>query len=124
MWNAKIFSNSFVKGQLLIGVEYSNGVQTFNETIDLTGGTKEGLDARIQAKLLTLNTSDIAAAAIAIGDFTVKPLPQANKDLNQYFEDRNTLNKLQSLVSAGILDPADIVDLQVKLKAEFKPEYL
>lgn len=80
-WTATIVSKDYSKGVLLVGVEYTNGNETFSESIDMTGGTLDVLNQKIQGKLNTLNaTSDLisdidsAVAQKQTVTFTPKPV--------------------------------------------------
>jgi len=56
-WTAIIVSKDYSKGILLVGIEYTDGNETFGESIDMTGGTLDVLNQKIQDRLNTLNTT-------------------------------------------------------------------
>lgn len=126
MWQAEIESKTFENGVLKIGVQYTNGTQKFSESIDLTGGDMKTLSIKIQSKLDTLNASEATNTAIMLGNFSAPVPDQAEVDKQIYFSDLQTLQKMQSLIDSGIKDAQDkdFTDLQLKIKAEFKPEYV
>lgn len=75
MWQAIIESKSYDNGVLRVGVIFTNGSQKVLESIDMTGGTIDVLNAKIEGRLNTLNANDSLLAGVVTGNFTpvVKP---------------------------------------------------
>ncbi len=59
MWTAKITSKDYNKGILYVGVEYTDLTTLFTESIDMTGGSMEVLQLKIQTRLNTLNQTEV-----------------------------------------------------------------
>lgn len=57
MWTAKIVSKEYTKDILQVGIEFSDGVKTFSESIDMTGGSYETLQLKIGARISTFETT-------------------------------------------------------------------
>lgn len=57
-WTAKIVSKDYQKGILQVGIEFTNEIETFSESLDMTGGVYELLERRVQARLDTLNQTE------------------------------------------------------------------
>lgn len=70
MWTAQIVSKDVEKSRLLIGVRFDNGIKTFSESMDMSGGTFEGLTTRISQELNTLNANDTLLVALMGKDET------------------------------------------------------
>lgn len=64
MWQATVVSTDYEKGNLQIGVQYSNGVQTFSESTTINGNNVNGLVQVIQSRLATLTANDALVATI------------------------------------------------------------
>lgn len=58
-WTGKIVSTDTSKGTFLIGVQYTNGVTTFSESLDVTGGIMADITVKIQNRVVALNNNDI-----------------------------------------------------------------
>ncbi len=93
MYTATVLSNSFLAGVLKVTVAFTNGTETFNEDIDLTGGSLDILAQKVANRLNTLNATAALAAIIVAGPvppFTptpIDPLVAARNALRQAKED-------------------------------------
>ena len=58
MWKSTIPGYSYVNGVITVSVEYTNGTDSFHESLDMTGGTIDSLDQKVQGRLGVLNAND------------------------------------------------------------------
>lgn len=72
MWQATIDSKSYENGVIRVGVVFFNDKSKVLESFDLTGGSVEILNNRIQNRLDTLNANDGLIDLIPIGPFPSK----------------------------------------------------
>lgn len=63
-WTATVVSTDHTNGNLLIGVSYTNGVQTFSESLSMNDATQATLTSAIQNRLKTLNSNDALVSTI------------------------------------------------------------
>lgn len=63
-WTAKIVSKDYKNGTLFVGVEYTDTMSTFSESIDLTGGSIDVLNQKIQGRLNTLTVTEKATTDV------------------------------------------------------------
>lgn len=75
MWSATIVGKNSTQGVLHVGVEYTNGTETFIEVMDATGGNLDGISIKIKSKLVSLNSNEVLIADL--GDLKTKPLSVA-----------------------------------------------
>lgn len=58
MWQSTILSYSNSQGVLIVSVQYSNGDDSFIESMDMSGQTIDTLTDRVQSKISLLNSND------------------------------------------------------------------
>lgn len=124
MWTATIENKELKNGVLKIAVLYSNGVQTASETIDMTGGTVDTLDTKIQSKLNTLNVSDVTLAETVIGEFA--PQTKQATAFQDFLVKWRTLQNVKRVVDAGIIDKSNplFTSALAEATAAFDPSYV
>lgn len=80
-WTATVQSAEHTNGNLLIGVSYTNGIQTFTESMNMNGSTQTIITNAVQNRLNTLNQNDSVVTSITptvkAGTFTVISSVQA-----------------------------------------------
>lgn len=85
-WTGTIQSIVHQNGNLLVGVSYTNGVNTFTESMNMNGSNAVSINQAIQNRLGTLNQNDIVVATITPsilgGKFTVTSSVAANLSLS------------------------------------------
>ncbi len=54
-----------MNGSVTVTAQYSNGVDVFDETIDMTGGTLDVLTQKVQNRLNTLNINEALFTELA-----------------------------------------------------------
>lgn len=64
MWSAKIVSREVKADVVLTGVEYTDGTNTFSQSLSNMGADVDSLKAQIQAKLKSLETNDSLVASV------------------------------------------------------------
>lgn len=63
-WTATVVSTDNTNGNLLIGVSYSNGIQTFSESLSMNSANQTILTKSIQNRLATLDSNDALVSLI------------------------------------------------------------
>lgn len=133
MFTAKITSVSKSRGGISILVEYTNGVETFNETLVASGSANLAWlnsQARIRVKEIQrmYDFADTLAPEQVIDTADVVPpvLTQAEIDQNTFLQDYHRWLAVKQAIDVGILTglEAPVVALLNKVKAGFKPAYL
>lgn len=126
MWTAKIIDKQFNSaGTFLVTVDYTDGNRTVRE---IHGTREEGTNSNfvedsIRRKLDALKNIDTLAAKVATGDFTptpiVKPVdPVPNPSKTEFFSNLRTLEKLNLLVTLGVIDANNPEYIKVKNDAK------
>lgn len=122
MWSANIERKAFNKGNLEVEVIYSNEEDSFHELYFIL--SLEQLNNIISSRLDALNLLDIST--IPLGDFVpMKARSQAEIDKQHYFDLLSKWNRIQEDIKNGLIkaDNPAVVQLQIDLKAAYKPEY-
>lgn len=124
MWQAIIDSKSDVNGVVIVGVVYTNGVTKTLEAIDMTGGSMDTLNNRIQSRLNTLDANDLLLGSIVLGPFTPTTKPQTDAQIFQA-----ALNHFQSCercVDRGLIQKTDkeYTDAQAAMIAAFNVSFI
>lgn len=101
MWNAKILNSTYGPASLVVRVEYRNGEAVLTEDIDMTGGSIEVLNRKVQSKIDTLETTETLNDLILTGDFvpSVK-----DSDISTFRESVRKVEELKRLTDLGIID--------------------
>lgn len=134
MWSATIVGKDDNGTTLTVGVSFTDGTQTRIEPFDVTGATYDSLISRIQSRIAVLNANDLILVQVADVEKTPIPVaapatPPAPKqdeiDRATFITDNNALKAMQKAIEQGLKKDSDqdYLDLQVKVKTEFKPEY-
>ncbi len=93
MYTASVSDKSFAAGVLKVSVVFTNGTDSFNEDIDLTGGSLDILSQKVANRLNTLNATAALVDTIENGPvpaFTpapIDPLIAARRALIQAKQD-------------------------------------
>lgn len=101
MWSAKIESKNFSKGILQIGVSYTNGMETFNESYKIY--SLDDINNIIASKLEQIKNTE--ALEISIGDYSPKPIIKTVIDPKQ--EALDNLRRTKELVELDVLNEDD-----------------
>jgi hypothetical protein len=103
----------------IVDVEFSNGTDTFIESIKPQD--RQGFDHWLQSRLKSLNglqeliEENNLNKVINLGDFTDKPLTQSEIDRNIWFENYYRLERLEILASKGFLTGVRLTALTNKI---------
>ena len=134
MYKAALISKELVGSDLVVTIEYSDGVKSFQEVKTTNGGfgSVEQLKAQVKQRLDILNKQQEMEAELAIGDVpkpTVEVVAEKTVEelaLAEFQADYYKLQKVNKLVELGVLTGQEtpIVALQNKVKADFKVKYL
>jgi len=124
MWAAKIADKQYLNGALFVNVFYSNGTASFNEIIDLTGGSVDILSSKIQGRLDTLNASDAALTGITLGTFT--PTTKPDSSLQTFLAALKVLRSAQTAVDLKLMASSDkaFTDALAAAQAAFSPTFI
>lgn len=121
MWTAEIITVENNAQNATIQVEFTNDSMT--RTHDFTISDPESLTTIIQDQLDQYNKIEDFVTKIQVG--VVDTTPDQDKiDQEIFLADYKELQDLQNAIAQGFVksDQA-FIDLQVKVKQEFKPEY-
>ena len=128
MWTAKITGKNFKNGELIVNVEYTNGVDTLYKA-HVGINTFESLKNTVRSTINDLNMREMLADAITDGIVdTTAPQPtqlEANRD--GWLKDYNKWCSIKrNLVDTGILtgDEDQLQTLKTKVQTNFNPGYL
>lgn len=132
MWTVDAQKQTGPNGSRLIALIYQSdsGFASVVDRIEVSDTiTQDYLSVLAKARVDQLNAQDQAYAALVDGPITLKDPPPPDKDAiarAQYFNDVLILDKLNAAVDNGTLDASDpvLVAQQIKVKTEFKPEYV
>ncbi len=103
MWTAAVSDKSFASGVLKVTVVFTNGTDSFNEDIDLTGGSLDVLSQKVANRLNTLNATAALVDTIANGPvpaFTPAPI-------DPLIDARSALRLAKEDVDLGIIQVTD-----------------
>lgn len=128
MYSASIVDRAIVQGVLRVKVQYTNGEDTFNDTIETSQTQdKDWAQRQIAQRLKHLNTLPDLHDSIELGTTITEDLPAAvaQTDREKYVADYVIFNKMAAGMQLGIVsrDNADFLALKQKLADNFKPEY-
>ncbi len=118
MFTATITEKKFENGVLSVSVTYTDGENSFTETVR----NIPDVDSAISFRLAELEK--IATANIQEGTFTPAQKEETEKEIFQ--KKVHLLNALLNHARLGILDETDtsITDLRAELKKTYKPAFL
>lgn len=128
MYTASIVDRAIVQGVLRVKVQYTNGEDSFNDTIETSQmQDKDWAQKQIAQRLKHLNALPDLHDSIEIGTEITQDLPAltAQTEREQYVADYTTFNKMAVAAQAGIIDRDNphFLALKKKLGDGFKPEY-
>lgn len=105
MWTAKIAETNSKDGTFIVNVLYSNGTDSINEVIDMTGGSESVLSQKVSDRLDTLNKTEVLKTKISLGNFTPVITDLASK--RNFQEAVRRLTSCQRAVSLGLIMETD-----------------
>lgn len=131
MWSAKTRKETGPNGnrQVALVFESDSGYASITDIYSVTPElTTDFLAERAKVRIEELNALDAVFEAVEVGVIVGKdPEPPSKEDLDkkQFQADYKLLQHLLAGVQDGVLKPDDqiLIDLQTKVKTEFKPEY-
>lgn len=131
MYTAKVKNKEEVSGQIKVTVDFSDGTNTFTESV--VPGDKTGFYHWVNTRLKSFNDSIELQSELTENAEVVPPTPdpepnpdQAELDKRAWFADQQKLKVIKSeLIDLGIVPETNpkIVALRDSLKANFKAEY-
>lgn len=126
MWTATVLSKQFVNGLLTVMVNYTNGVENFNETHTTTSPENDWLNDIIKRKIEGLNKCDSAFNIITLGEFEIIKDKSHSPEWINYRDNIERLNTYTNLIRKGIMMESDAKfnELKTWLTDNFKDEYV
>ncbi len=133
MWTGKTIDKKFVRGDTQIIVEYTNGVDTFQETVAVA--SISNLNQTLVNRINGLNSGEQAITDLVLGTVDITPTPvvtptpptQAQIDQQQWLKDYQLWIKVKStLVDTGIvpITQTQVAALKTKVISNLKAEYI
>jgi hypothetical protein len=129
MFTATITKKSFAEGVMQVVVEFSNGTITFTRAFNINSA--DDLKRQVRNEITRLNELAELATTLPDGSYTptetTPPAPtQAVLDKQEWFPDFTRLERVQELVTLGVLTGTEtaVVALRNKVKTNFKPAYI
>lgn len=130
MYTAKFISKTENQGQIIVTVEFSNGTNSFKETV--TPQDAKALKWWVRDRLNHFNAASEIDTTYSTGqviDVSEEPAPAptaAELAKEAWFVDFMKMQDIQKLIDMGVFagNETKIVNLRNSLKTNFKPEYL
>lgn len=104
-WTAQVAEKKNLNGIVTVNVQYTDGVNTFGEVIDLSGGDVEGAKTRVRNKLSMLNSNDALFATIPVGFNNFTAAAPSAKD--NFISAMRTFQRWQRAVELGLATVSD-----------------
>jgi hypothetical protein len=128
MYTAQSIAKDLLNGRLTVVVEYTNGTDTFTESLyATTGNDPNWLQNAVNRKLDDLNSLETFAAELKLGKVkkAIKSL-EAPQEVDQWRSDYQKFRAYQETNQLGITSPSDpdFAALKAKVKAGFKKDFL
>lgn len=128
MWTAKILNKTLSEGVLSIGVEYTNGTETFLDSFTSSGA--DDLASFVQRKIDALDK--IYSSAGKVGDIITKKQSVAitptkeQLDRSTYGSDLALYKKCLEAVKLGILtgNETQVQDVKSRLVSNYQASYI
>lgn len=133
MWSATIQSVDKVEGQIRIVVNFTNGIEKFNEVHLFENLTPTILAQRVQSRLYNITASYDFADTLSAGDTISLPLETPPTPLSKeetekiaYLQKYRQLDALKRAVDSGAMpaNAPELAALKQAAQTDFKPEYL
>lgn len=123
MWAATIKQKGIVDKSFLVNVLYDNGATSFNEIIDMTGGSLDVLSQKIQSRLTTLNTTQALIPLVTLGSYIAQPATQAN---GAFLSAVKHFKSCQQAVALGLILSTDPIftAAQATMIAAYDPSFI
>ena len=120
MWTAKLIKKNYIKGddKIEVIVEYTDGVDTINQTYKITNPSREILKEIIKEKIENLNNLENLDNTLVKGeiDLTETPIiPIALSDEEKTFiENLKLFEKLKKMADYGLIQSDDSKFVNIK----------
>lgn len=131
MFTAKIKSIAKFKGRITIIVEYSNGLETFEEEISSTSNADlKWLRSQVRNRVRSLSEVYAFADTLSVNqviDTTADPEPtQAEIDRDIFIKNYTRWLAVKRAIDSEILtgSEAKVIELKNKVITDFRPAYL
>lgn len=117
MWTATIDRTDFSNGQFRVFVKYSDGINSFEESYNLS--TRQALNSQIKNRLEQLTSVQALASSIEVGSFT--PEEEVVVGPTPYELAVGEVARLKGLISLGIMKETDpeFVNAVTELKVAY-----
>lgn len=130
MWNHTIKQVTKSGGRVSVAVEFTNGVETFEDTFNLNSAADMSwLKSAVRGKIAQFEALYALADSLTVGssvDTTVTAPTQAEIDRDKFLSDYYRWTQVKKAIDAGILTGSEtpVVNLKNSVTSQFKPAYL
>lgn len=123
-WTATIKQKGIVDKAFLVNVAYSNGTNSFNEVIDMTGGDMATLSQKVSSRLATLEAVQTLAGQVTVGPFT--PTTPAVHPQTAFMGAVRHFESCKRAVDLGLILATDPIytDAEAAAKAAYDPSFI